>query len=107
MLQVDTITGDLTINRTTLRELNAFNSLKHVGGDLNIGGRSYTEGNHMMRSMSGFDALESIGGRLYLEFNTVLTSITAFERLTVWGGTYLYITTLPFRLCLRFLCLDI
>ena len=34
---VDTITGNLTINRTQLTELDAFASLRLVGGNLNIG----------------------------------------------------------------------
>ena len=85
-LQVDTITGNLTINRTQLTELDAFSSLRHIGGSLDIGGTATIDGNRMMTSLSGFDTLESIGGRLYLEENDALATITAFDRLRSIGS---------------------
>ena len=58
---VDTITGDLTISDTELlRDLDAFNSLRHIGGYLRIAE------NDELTTINGFDALESIGGRLYI-----------------------------------------
>ena len=80
--QVQEITGDLTIRSTTITNLNAFNSLTRVGGALIIGGIDQNQGNGVLVSMSGFDALQTIGGRLYMEENDALVNITAFRSLT-------------------------
>ena len=86
-LQVQTITGDLTINRTTLTELNAFSSLTSIGGNLNIGeGSASSDGNGVLSSISGFDVLRTIEGRLYINRNNSLTNITAFGMLRSVGG---------------------
>ena len=86
-LSLEEITGSLKINRTKLRELNAFNSLRSIGDSLDIGGiDEETDGNRMLLSMSGFDVLDSIGGRLYMKKNDELTTITAFGSLSSVGG---------------------
>ena len=80
-LQVETITGSLRIRRTKIRKLDAFASLRTIEGHLDIGRQNFSDGNRMMLSMSGFDALDSIGGGLYMEANDELVTITAFRRL--------------------------
>ena len=87
MLRVDTITGNLTINRTQLTELDAFSQLRRIEGNLDIGGtHAIDDGNRMMTSVSGFGRLERIEGRLYMEENDAITTITAFEALDSIGG---------------------
>ena len=85
-LQVEVITGNLTINRTRLTTLDAFSSLRSIEGSLDIGGVYFNDGNKMMTLLSGFGALESIGGRLYMEENDALVTFTAFDRLDSIGG---------------------
>ena len=107
-LQVDTITGNLTINLTFFHSLDAFNSLRHIGDSLNIGGfdEGSDIGGNSIRSMSGFDALETIGGSLLIEANPSLATITAFGRLRSIGGQLFIqdspsLTALPEFLALR------
>ena len=85
-LQVDTITGNLVIDETELTSLDAFNSLRHVGGNLDIGGDNLNEGNLRLVSLSGFDELESIGGRLFVSRNTSLPTFAGFGKLNRIGG---------------------
>ena len=45
------------------------------------------QGNLDLRSIDGFNALESIGGELFIDYNESLTSIDGFASLTEIGGT--------------------
>ena len=83
---VDTITGNLIINGTKIAELDAFSSLRHVGGNLNIGGIITGDGNPSLTTAAGFGALESVGGRLVVGYNILLTTISAFDELESIGG---------------------
>ena len=83
--QLRTITGDLTIDGTTLTELNAFTSLTKVGGTLRIGD-SNGSGNNALTSVSGFTMLDSIGGYLDIWDNDLLTSLPSFTALRHIGA---------------------
>ena len=84
-LQVDTITGDLRIEQTRLTTLNAFSSLKHVGGNLWIGYVG-NRGNSVLRSVSGFNALRSVTSTLYVWSNADLETVNGFDMLETVGG---------------------
>ena len=63
MLQVEEIGGNLTLNRTELTRLDAFSSLRRVGGDLRIGGSNPAgDGNSMLVSVAGFGVLGRVEG---------------------------------------------
>ena len=111
-LQVEKTTGNLTIQGTKLTTLTAFSSLDSIGGDLgvqsnaeltsmdafsalrtiegglSIGGTRSSDGNAMLGSVSGFDALDSIGGigGISIQNNASLATITAFRRLLYLAG---------------------
>ena len=85
-LQVEEIRDDLLIQGTKLTSLSAFSSLRRVGGDLSIGGRNSSDGNAMLESISGLNALEHVGGGLVVRHNNALTTATGFERLDSIGG---------------------
>ena len=91
-LQLDTITGNLKIEGTALTELNAFNSLEKVGGNLEIGDFDATEaspcsgivgtGNDMIETIAGFNRLITVDGKISIRCNDALRSLSAFARLT-------------------------
>ena len=84
-LQVEEITGDLLIQATKLTSLTAFSELRRVGRDFYIGGNNSSDGNAMLGTLSGLNALEHVGRDLVVDGNTELTTATGFERLDSIG----------------------
>ena len=60
-LSLETITGDLIIRSTKLTSLTAFSELRRVGRDFYIGGNNSSDGNAMLGTLSGLNALEHVG----------------------------------------------
>ena len=83
---VDTITEHLVISGTKLTTLDAFSSLRHIGGALSIGDVAPNAGNTLLVSVSGFATLETIGGDLAVGSNPLLESLPDFTSLRSIGG---------------------
>ena len=70
------ITGNLTIDDSTLTSLTGLNNLTSVGGNLEI------IWNNFLTSLTGLDNLTSVGGNLTISVNHHLISLSALTNLT-------------------------
>ena len=85
-LQVEEITGNLSINFADgiIGELNAFNSLRTIGGSLRIENNGgFVPDN--LTAIAGFTSLTSIGGEFKIFSNSDLESISGFDNLRSIG----------------------
>ena len=81
-LSVEVITGDLILKDTKLTELNAFESLTHIIGRMEI------SANSRLISIEGFAALKSVRGSLSIVENLTPASVSGFPSLTSIGGDF-------------------
>ena len=80
LLCVEEITGDLTIEHSTLTDLDVFPSLHRVGGQLEIGN------NNQLMTMAGLDGLAEVGSWVWIHHNFSLASLEGLGGLKLAGG---------------------
>jgi hypothetical protein len=99
------ILNAVTINGSTITNLNGLSSLTSIGGYLwiktnpaltslsglssltSVGGSSWIQNNTALTSLSGLSSLTSVGGSLSIQNNTALTSLSGLSALTSISGT--------------------
>ncbi len=74
------ITGSLTINGTSITNIDALSTLTSVGGYLRIG-----HNNDVLANLDGLSSLTSIGGYLWVAYNNVLANLDGLSSLTSIG----------------------
>jgi hypothetical protein len=84
MRNVVNLTGALTINATTLTQINNLANLRTVGGGLSI------QNNTGLSNLTGLAGLQTVGGDVYINTNSALSSIGLSSLMFVGGYFNIY-----------------
>lgn len=101
--QYSIITGDLSVNETTLKSLNDLKHISAVGGNVSISsndslssftginlsrveGNLYIGYNNILGNLSGLESIETIGGKLEITHNQRLLSLEGLNNLSAIGN---------------------
>ncbi|MDZ4681032.1 MAG: T9SS type A sorting domain-containing protein [Saprospiraceae bacterium] len=83
------IGGNVTIQGTSITNLNNLSAIESIGGDL------YITSNDVLVNLTGLNNLEWVGGAMRIQNNPALANIDGLENLAAVRGDYFYIANNP------------